>query len=87
MRTSQEGGALPHKSEGTQEWIARIFANTISEDSIACAKPHSTVEALERYFPKAWNNLPMDIIARAVDDFPRRLKKGIEANGGHFKQD
>ncbi|KIH57240.1 hypothetical protein ANCDUO_12569 [Ancylostoma duodenale] len=46
-------------------------------DSIACAKPHWPVEALKRDLTKAWNNLLMDIIARAVDDFPRRLKKWV----------
>ncbi|KIH55478.1 hypothetical protein ANCDUO_14364 [Ancylostoma duodenale] len=55
-------------------------------ESIACAKPHSTVEALKRTLTKAWNNLPTDIIARAVGDFPRRLRKCIEESIGHFEQ-
>ncbi|KIH64096.1 hypothetical protein ANCDUO_05595 [Ancylostoma duodenale] len=63
----------------------QVFA--LGFTSIACANPHSTVEALERNLRKAWNNLPMDIIATAVDDFPRRLKKCIEASRGHFEQD
>ncbi|KIH64387.1 hypothetical protein ANCDUO_05303 [Ancylostoma duodenale] len=54
--------------------------------AITCAKPHSTVEALEKDLTKAWSNLPMDIIARAVEDFPRRLGKYIEASSGHFEQ-
>ncbi|KIH67828.1 hypothetical protein ANCDUO_01839 [Ancylostoma duodenale] len=33
--------------------------------SIACAKLHSTIEALKRDLTKPWNVLPMDIIARA----------------------
>ncbi|KIH60422.1 hypothetical protein ANCDUO_09330 [Ancylostoma duodenale] len=33
-------------------------------EPIACAKPHSTVETLKRDLTKAWNNLPMDIIAQ-----------------------
>ncbi|KIH56598.1 hypothetical protein ANCDUO_13221 [Ancylostoma duodenale] len=40
-------------------------------ESIACAKPRSTVEALKRDLTKASNNLPMGVIARAVDDFPK----------------
>ncbi|KIH67461.1 hypothetical protein ANCDUO_02208 [Ancylostoma duodenale] len=55
-------------------------------ESIACAKPHSTVEALKRGLTKTWNDLSMDIIARAVDVFPGRLKMCIKASGGHFKQ-
>ncbi|KIH64396.1 hypothetical protein ANCDUO_05294 [Ancylostoma duodenale] len=55
-------------------------------ESIACAKPRSTVEALERDLTKARSNLPMKIIARAVDDFPRPLKKRTEPNSDHFEQ-
>ncbi|KIH52933.1 hypothetical protein ANCDUO_16956 [Ancylostoma duodenale] len=50
-------------------------------ESFACAKPHSTVEVLKRDKNfKTWNNLPMDVFTRAVDDFTRRLKKCIEAS-------
>ncbi|KIH46733.1 hypothetical protein ANCDUO_23212 [Ancylostoma duodenale] len=53
-------------------------------ESIACANLHSTVEALKRDLTEAWNNLHMDIIARAVDEFPRR--KCNEASDGDFEQ-
>ncbi|KIH60273.1 hypothetical protein ANCDUO_09482 [Ancylostoma duodenale] len=55
-------------------------------ESIACAKLHSTVEALKRDLTKAWNNLPMDIIPRAVDEFPRQLRRCTEASSGHFEK-
>uniref|UniRef100_A0A914DNR8 Uncharacterized protein n=1 Tax=Acrobeloides nanus TaxID=290746 RepID=A0A914DNR8_9BILA len=33
----------------------------------------------------AWNAIPQEVIDRAVDDFPKRLKKCIDAQGGHFE--
>ena len=51
----------------------------------ACSKPHQSIEALKKSLVKAWNNIPQEVIDRAVDDFPKRLKKCIEAGGGHFE--
>ena len=31
------------------------------------------------------HQIPQEVIDRAVDDFPKRLKKCIEAGGGHFE--
>ena len=39
----------------------------------ACSKPHQSID------------ISQDVIDRAVDDFPKRLKKCIEADGGHFE--
>ena len=50
----------------------------------ACSKPHQSIAALKKSLTKAWNNTSQDVIDRAVDDFPKRLKKYIEADGGHF---
>ena len=33
------------------------------------------IEALKKSLVKAWNAIPQDIIDKAVDDFPKRLKK------------
>uniref|UniRef100_A0A914EA80 Transposase n=1 Tax=Acrobeloides nanus TaxID=290746 RepID=A0A914EA80_9BILA len=51
----------------------------------ACSKPHQSVEALKKSLVKAWNAIPQEVIDRAVDDFPKRLKKCIDARGGHFE--
>ncbi len=51
----------------------------------ACSKPHQSINALKKSLTKAWNNISQDVIDRAVDDFPKRLKKCIEADGGHFE--
>lgn len=52
----------------------------------ACVKKHQTVEALKRSLTRAWNEIPQDIIDRAVDDFPKRLRKCIQENGGYFEE-
>uniref|UniRef100_A0A914C723 Tc1-like transposase DDE domain-containing protein n=1 Tax=Acrobeloides nanus TaxID=290746 RepID=A0A914C723_9BILA len=51
----------------------------------ACAKKHQTVEALKRSLLKAWDEIPQEMINRAVDDFSKRLRKCIQANGGYFE--
>uniref|UniRef100_A0A914CJS2 Uncharacterized protein n=1 Tax=Acrobeloides nanus TaxID=290746 RepID=A0A914CJS2_9BILA len=40
---------------------------------------------MKKSLTKAWNNISQDVIDRAVDDFPKRLKKCIEADGCHFE--
>jgi hypothetical protein len=52
----------------------------------ACSKPHKSIDALKRSLVAAWNKIPQDVIDRAVDDFPKRLKKCIDAKGGHFEE-
>uniref|UniRef100_A0A914DF61 Transposase n=1 Tax=Acrobeloides nanus TaxID=290746 RepID=A0A914DF61_9BILA len=49
----------------------------------ACSKPHQSIEALKKSLVKAWNAIPQEVIDRAVDDFPKRLKKCIDAQGSH----
>jgi hypothetical protein len=51
----------------------------------ACAKPHPNVESLKRALKKAWNEISLDTLVKIVDNFPKRLKACIEANGGHFE--
>jgi hypothetical protein len=54
-------------------------------ESKACAKPHTSIESLKRSLNKAWAEIPMEMIAEIVDDFPKRLRKCVAANGGHFE--
>uniref|UniRef100_A0A914DR40 Tc1-like transposase DDE domain-containing protein n=1 Tax=Acrobeloides nanus TaxID=290746 RepID=A0A914DR40_9BILA len=51
----------------------------------ACAKPHPNVESLKRALKKAWNEITLEMLIKIVDDFPKRLKKCVDANGGHFE--
>uniref|UniRef100_A0A914BV30 Uncharacterized protein n=1 Tax=Acrobeloides nanus TaxID=290746 RepID=A0A914BV30_9BILA len=46
--------------------------------------PHQSIEALKKSLVKAWNAIPQEVIDRAVDDFPKRLKKCIDAQGWPF---
>ena len=50
----------------------------------SCVKKHTSIDALKRSLIKAWN--PQDMIDRAIDDFPKRLRKCIQANGGYFEE-
>jgi hypothetical protein len=52
----------------------------------ACVKKHTSIDALKRSLIKAWNEIPQDMIDRAIDDFPKRLRKCIQANGGYFEE-
>ena len=51
----------------------------------ACAKPHPNVESLKRALKKAWKETSIEILAKIVDIFPKRLKACVDANGGHFE--
>ncbi|KIH64685.1 hypothetical protein ANCDUO_05001 [Ancylostoma duodenale] len=79
----QRPGHWPANSSGLAQLEYSIWGVL---ESIAYAELHSTAEALKRDLTRAWNNLPMDSMATAVDEFPRRLKKCIEASNGHFEQ-
>ena len=51
----------------------------------ASAKTHKTVEFLKRALIKAWDEISVETLAKIVDDFPKRLKACVEAEGGHFE--
>lgn len=51
----------------------------------ACAKPHSTVESLKRALVKAWDEISVETLAKIVDNFPKRLRACVAAEGGHFE--
>ena len=54
-------------------------------ESKACVKPYQSIEELKKSLIKAWKEIPMEMIQKAIDDFPKRLKACIEANGDHFE--
>ena len=51
----------------------------------ACSNPHKSIQALKKSLVAAWNEIPQDVIDQAVDSFPKRLKKCIDAGGSHFE--
>uniref|UniRef100_A0A914DI52 Uncharacterized protein n=1 Tax=Acrobeloides nanus TaxID=290746 RepID=A0A914DI52_9BILA len=54
-------------------------------EAVACSKPHQSIEVWKKSLVKAWNNISQEVIGRAVEYFPKRLKKCVEAGGGHFE--
>uniref|UniRef100_A0A914C539 Uncharacterized protein n=1 Tax=Acrobeloides nanus TaxID=290746 RepID=A0A914C539_9BILA len=70
-----------------QELLARQLYYSMWSilEAEACSKPHQSIDALKKSLVKSWNAIPQEVIDRAVDDFPKRLKKCIEAGGGHFE--
>ena len=50
----------------------------------ACAKPHKDIESLKRALVQAWDEITIEILAKIVDNFSKRLEKCIKAKGGHF---
>lgn len=49
------------------------------------AQAHGSVESLKQAITDAFNELDQEMINRAVDAWPSRLDKVIEAQGGHFE--
>uniref|UniRef100_A0A914C8Y1 Uncharacterized protein n=1 Tax=Acrobeloides nanus TaxID=290746 RepID=A0A914C8Y1_9BILA len=43
------------------------------------------VESLKQELVKAWDEITVETLAKIVDNFSKRLKACIEANGGHFE--
>lgn len=54
-------------------------------ESKACTKPHASIEALKTDLIKAWKEITMETINKAIDDFPKRLRACINVAGGHFE--
>ncbi|EPB65323.1 hypothetical protein ANCCEY_15614 [Ancylostoma ceylanicum] len=50
----------------------------------ACAKRHSSVDALRSSLKKAWEEILQETVRAAVESYPKRLKAVIEAKGGHI---
>lgn len=53
--------------------------------SKACSKPHKSINELKDSLLREWNQIPQDMIQKAIDDFPRRLRKCIDACGSYFE--
>uniref|UniRef100_A0A914E175 HMG box domain-containing protein n=1 Tax=Acrobeloides nanus TaxID=290746 RepID=A0A914E175_9BILA len=71
----------PHRAPGLNPLDYSVWS--ILEEK-ACAKPHPTVESLKRALKKAWKEISLDTLIKIVDNFPKRLKACIEANGDIF---
>uniref|UniRef100_A0A914D3P0 Uncharacterized protein n=1 Tax=Acrobeloides nanus TaxID=290746 RepID=A0A914D3P0_9BILA len=71
----------------TEQKKLEIWSETSSLNASKSTSARSeTMENGHRIRPiYAWNAIPQEVIDRAVDDFPKRLKKCIDVQGGHFE--
>lgn len=51
----------------------------------ACARPHKSLEALKDSLRREWNQISLEVLCGAVENFRKRLKLCIDAGGGHFE--
>ena len=61
------------------------YAVWSSLEEKACSKPHPNVESLMRALKKAWDEITLEELIKIVNNFPKRSKACIDANGGHFE--
>ena len=54
-------------------------------ESRGCSKPFENVKQLKASLVKAWNSIDDDTIRKIVDQFPDRLTKCIENEGGYIE--
>uniref|UniRef100_A0A914CGY0 Peptidase S1 domain-containing protein n=1 Tax=Acrobeloides nanus TaxID=290746 RepID=A0A914CGY0_9BILA len=85
-----------HRAEETRDLVRDIFPECIEVDISPkrnngewppnspdlCVEDFSLWSILEN---EAWNAIPQEVIDRAVYDVLKRLKKCIDAQGGHFE--
>ena len=50
-----------------------------------CASPHGLIEALKRSLVTAWAKMPQETLRKAAAGFRSRLKRVIQAKGGHIE--
>ena len=51
----------------------------------ACASSHASVEALKSSLKNAWAKIPQETLCKAAEGFCGRLKRVIQAKGGHIE--
>lgn len=51
----------------------------------ACRTPHRNLDSLKKSLVKAANEMSLDTVRAAIDQWPQRLKACIKAKGGHFE--
>lgn len=57
---------------------------SILEQKVSATR-YATVDALKTALTRAWDEITVDQCATIVEDFPKRVKKCIEAEGGNFE--
>ena len=75
MKTEKE-------AEG-RELLARQLTSEKSRAGYSGTR--AELESLKKSLVAAWKKIPQEVIDRAVDAFPKKLQKCIDAGGGHFE--
>lgn len=57
---------------------------SVLEDMV-CHKRHRNLESLKEDLTEAVDNFPIYEVRTAIDEWPDRLRRCVEANGGHFE--
>ena len=55
-------------------------------ETMACSKPHTSVEALKSSLIKAWREFPMETERASIDKRIPRLRSCVKAKGGNFEE-
>ena len=48
-------------------------------------KKFNTIDELKAALLRAWSRIDVNVIASAVDNWPKRLRACVEANGSYFE--
>jgi len=51
----------------------------------ACSRPHRNIKSLKANLVKSAASIPLEVVHDVIDEWPDRLKKCMNANGGHFE--
>uniref|UniRef100_A0A914E153 Insertion element IS150 protein InsJ-like helix-turn-helix domain-containing protein n=1 Tax=Acrobeloides nanus TaxID=290746 RepID=A0A914E153_9BILA len=91
IKRFEETGSNQDRPKGRPEKTARNRRNImraremIQRNPTTKANSHPNVESLKKALTKAWNEITLDTLVKIVDNFPKRLKKCIDSNGGYFE--
>ncbi|KAL4113434.1 hypothetical protein QTP88_017053 [Uroleucon formosanum] len=80
--TFQQDSAPAHKAEITQRWLETLEYFRVF---YACSKPHQNIEPLKADLVKSAASISLEVVRAVIDKWPDRLKKCLDANGGHFE--
>jgi hypothetical protein len=51
----------------------------------ACAKPHTSIEALKKSLTREWDRIPMETLRNSILVWRSRLQQCVAADGGNFE--
>lgn len=55
-------------------------------ETMACSKPHTSVEALKKSLLKSWEKFSMEWVRASIDQWRDRLRRCVKAKGGNFEE-